>query len=249
VRTFLAAFERADLRSAAACVKGVKMSPAQLDALAREVRKEPMTMSLSEAKTTVSGDSAAVAGKLTVKPGGARKPETLDTQVNLVSSGGAWLIVPNAARAQQDRNPDMVNAFAWVLTEPKVLERAKGAAESAVCLSNVKQLCTAALMLSQDYDEVYKLNASTFTKSLTPYVRNASVFTCPAAAGAAYSFNGNLAGVRAVKIHAPAQTVMIYEGKNGKLDFRHNGRASVGFADGHAKWVNAQDAKNLRWKP
>ena len=42
---------------------------------------------------------------------------------------------------------------------------------------------------------------------------------------------------------------MIYEGKNGKLDFRHEGKATVGFADGHAKLIDAQGAKKLRWKP
>ena len=47
----------------------------------------------------------------------------------------------------------------------------------------------------------------------------------------------------------PAETVMIYEGKNGKLDFRHNGRATVGFADGHVKLTDAEGAKKLRWKP
>ena len=42
---------------------------------------------------------------------------------------------------------------------------------------------------------------------------------------------------------------MIYEGANGKLVFRHDGKACIGFADGHAKLVTAEGAKKLRWTP
>jgi prepilin-type processing-associated H-X9-DG protein len=84
-----------------------------------------------------------------------------------------------------------------------------------------------------------------------PYIKNESIFKCPSDASGAvsYSFNANLAGVKLAKVSAPAETVMIYEGKNGKLDFRHEGKAAVGFADGHAKLVNAEGAKKLHWRP
>jgi prepilin-type processing-associated H-X9-DG protein len=48
-------------------------------------------------------------------------------------------------------------------------------------------------------------------------------------------------------VASPAKTVMIYEGKAGKLDYRHNGRAVVGFMDGHCKLINADEAAGLIW--
>jgi len=113
----------------------------------------------------------------------------------------------------------------------------------------VKQICTAALMFLQDFDEVFRLKAETYKKSLMPYVKNEAIFKCPAEGGGSYSFNANLAGVRLSKVPKPGETVMIYEGRGGRLDYRHDGRAAVGLADGHAKLVNAEGAKKLRWKP
>jgi prepilin-type processing-associated H-X9-DG protein len=41
---------------------------------------------------------------------------------------------------------------------------------------------------------------------------------------------------------------MLYEGKDGKLNFKHDGKAAVAFADGHAKLVTEEEAKTLIWK-
>src|SRR5207244_2572565 len=119
------------------------------------------------------------------------------------------------------------------------------------CISNVKQICAGAMMLMVDNDETFKLKAETYKQSLMPYIRNEAVFKCPAdrGSGASYSFNANLAGLNLAKVVAPAETVLIYEGKNGKLNFRHEGKAVVGFADGSAKLIDAENAKKLRWKP
>jgi prepilin-type processing-associated H-X9-DG protein len=249
VRTFLAAFERGDLRQAATCVKGVRMTPAQLDFFSQEVKKDPVSFALTNATTTLNGASATVAGKVAVKNPRQSGSESFATQTSLESSGGTWMILANPAKAQADKGTDVVNGLAYMLTEPKVMTMAKSSAEAVACLSNVKQLCTGVLMLNEDNGEVLKLSPATFKKSVMPYVKNASLFSCPVGGAASYSFNANLAGVRQTNIRSVAETVMIYEGKNGKLDFRHDGKAAVGFADGHAKLVNATGAQKLRWKP
>jgi len=51
------------------------------------------------------------------------------------------------------------------------------------------------------------------------------------------------------KFTQPQITVLFYEGANGKLNFRHNGKAAVAFADCHVKLIDAAAAKDLRWKP
>ena len=250
VRSFMTAFGRGDMKQAAACVKGVQLSGAALDALAQQIQKDPASITLSNAKTTLNGTSANVTGQVSIKSGKSDKAQTFTTEVNLASSEGMWQIVPDAARARRD-DSDLVNALAYALTDATVFTKARDAARATVCLSNMKQICLGAMMLAQDYDEKFKLKAEAYKKSLMPYVKREDIFKCPAdsGSGASYSFNASLAGVSLARIAAPAQTVLLYEGKNGKLDFRHDGKAAVGFADGHAKLVSAEDAKKLRWKP
>jgi prepilin-type processing-associated H-X9-DG protein len=170
--------------------------------------------------------------------------------VKLTQAGGQWLILP-PPDLNKVQPTDVVNAVAYVLSNPQVFDQARDTARSVSCLSNLKQVCVGILMYAQDFDEVLKFKATTYEKSIDPYVKNPAVFKCPADASgrSAYNFNPALAGVNSSTLKAPAQTVMVYEGRNGKLDFRHNGKAAVGFADGHCKLVTAAEAKALRWKP
>ncbi len=67
-----------------------------------------------------------------------------------------------------------------------VFARAREKARQTSCLSNMKQIGTATLMYSQDYDEMWcpsvvTNGAATYTAFhlLEPYVKNAQVFMCP----------------------------------------------------------------------
>jgi len=74
-----------------------------------------------------------------------------------------------------------------------------------------------------------------------------------------YSFNEKLDGVKLLKdtldgldlsqFTEPANTVLVYEGKDGKLNFRHDSRAFVVFADSHIELINEEQVKTLRWTP
>jgi hypothetical protein len=253
VRTFLAAFGSGDMKTAVACVKGALTSGPTLAELAQQIKQEPATFTLTNVKTALNGNAAVFTGQVTIKSGDSVKPETLSTQVNLALSGGKWQIVPDANRARQDANPDMVNALAYALTDTKkVFGPANDSARAdSYCRSNVKKLCFGALMLAHYNDEKFKLKPETYKKSIMPYIKSKLVVKCPAdkSGRISYAFNSSLAGVSMTKIQYPADTVMIYEGKNGKLDFRHEGKAVVGFVDGYVKLIDAEGAKKLRWKP
>jgi prepilin-type processing-associated H-X9-DG protein len=250
VRSFLSAFEQGDVRKAAVCVKGVKMSIQAQDVLGKEIKQNPVTFTVSNVKASITGSSATVTADATMKPLRESNELKVTTQLNLISENSVWLIVPDEARAKQQR-PDMINAVAWVLTDATAFARANDAAHSATCLSNLKQIGLAALMFLQDHNETYKLKAATYKNSLNPYIKNPSVFKCPsdASASTSYAFNASLVGVYIGKVKHPELTVVMYEGKNGTLNFRHNGKAAIGFADGHVKLVDASEAKKLRWKP
>jgi prepilin-type processing-associated H-X9-DG protein len=93
---------------------------------------------------------------------------------------------------------------------------------------------------------------------LKPYVANNAVYICPSdkapylqtdGVKTSYSFNANLEGVSVASVKNSSQVVLFYEGKNGKLNFRHNGKASVAFVDGKTTLVSEKEAHSLRWKP
>jgi hypothetical protein len=77
------------------------------------------------------------------------------------------------------------------------------------------------------------------------------IFHCPidSRSELSYSFNGYLENVSDLMVADPANTVLFYEGKDGKLTFRHDNKACVGFANSDVRMVNATDAKRLLWRP
>lgn len=67
-----------------------------------------------------------------------------------------------------------------------VFAQARESARKSQCLSNTKQLATAVLMYTQDYDETYAPNlylvgttAYTFYDLHIPYTKNAGIMACP----------------------------------------------------------------------
>src|SRR5579862_1944984 len=126
-------------------------------------------------------------------------------------SGGALLQAQPQAAAR--------SITGSVLGQPQTDIKARDTARTVTCLSNIKQLSLGVLMLVQDHDEKYALKPETFKKAIYPYVKNEEVFKCPSdeTGSPAYSFNPHLAGLSLAKLKDPAKTVMLYEGKAGKL--------------------------------
>jgi prepilin-type processing-associated H-X9-DG protein len=130
-----------------------------------------------------------------------------------------------------------------------VFARARENARLASCESNVKQIELGLIQYTQDNNE--KFPAGDFQSAVARYAVSDAVFHCPAdeAGGVDYSLNTNLQGVSLEKLNHPEAVVAVYEGKGQKLDFRHGGKAVVGFADGHVRAVTQAQAQALRWKP
>lgn len=126
---------------------------------------------------------------------------------------------------------------------------APGLVEATTCLSNVKQLAMASLLYSQDYDNTLPGTAP-WSDQLTPYARNMSLFSCPTLEKAGqvggYSFNSELAGVKAGAVPTPATVPLIFESLATQLNSveaftaflqnpRHGETRALSYADGHAK--------------
>lgn len=119
-------------------------------------------------------------------------------------------------------------------------------------LSKIQLLNLAAIQFVQDNETKLSLTPETIKEQLRPYTRHdKEPFVAPgdAAEVESFSFNGKLTGAAWDKIEKPETTVMFYLGKEGKLDFRYDGKTLIGYADGHAKAVTAEEAKNLKWEP
>jgi prepilin-type processing-associated H-X9-DG protein len=135
--------------------------------------------------------------------------------------------------------------------------QAREDARTASCQANMKGIALGLLRFASDHQQRFALTARWFQTAYprSAYGKSEAIFRCPAdenssvPAHYSYAFNPFLEGVALSKIADLASTVMIYEGKNRQLDFRHRGGANVGFADGHIKLIHPQEAKSLRWKP
>jgi prepilin-type processing-associated H-X9-DG protein len=233
VRQFAAALAKGDLSAAAKLIKGGAVP---------QMTTPELTipgLTVEDLASTTLGDYALVT--YTAK---ATNLPAAKEHIVLVKSGDTWLIEVPQGR------PGMGFA-SLILSDPPIMRQARKAAISTVCLSNIKQIGLGVIMFLADNDDKFKLTSTNWRTKAEPYLKNAELFHCPMEPSGAfsYSFNEKLAGREATGISDVANTVMVYEGKNGKLDFRHEGRAVVCFTDGHAKLVTEADAAKLRWNP
>lgn len=260
VRTFLASFFEGHFKQAVKCVAGGVARP-EFDEMESDAKTHPMPqkdkIKIAEVAVTLAGDSATAHVKY-AQP----LPSELASEedVPLSKLGDDWKIVPMdlaaAMKLQSDpsaggKNLPLIRMTTAMFTNSPVFAQARSSARKVSCLSNVKQVSLGLMMFLQDYDEKFALKPVNYKAKIMPYVKNEGIFHCPddKSGAVSYSFNVNLQGIALAKIKSPAETVMVYEGKGGKLEYRHNGSACVGFADGHAKMVNQTGAKKLRWIP
>lgn len=120
-----------------------------------------------------------------------------------------------------------------------VFARARENARKANCQSNLKQLGTAIMMYTQDYDETYTpayvINPTVvWPQLLTPYIKNTGVFRCPSDPDAwpilsntmalSYIPNYNMhppldyvgaAGISMAQVQRPAETITLAENADG----------------------------------
>jgi prepilin-type processing-associated H-X9-DG protein len=236
VQAFADALNKQDFAAAAKLVSGGSVDPT----VVRGVGREPLPkFTLSGVSSSVIGEYALVTFHIKLND----SPEKDDYLV-LIRKGGDWLIDPPV-------RDNGLGFSALMLSSVPMMTNARTAAKSTTCLSNAKQLALAAILLEGDNDDVLKVTAANWIEKLKPYMRNMDLLRCPedAFGPVSYSLNPKLLGKSMAAVDQPATTVLLYEGKDGHLVFRHNGRAAVAFTDGHAKLVSEAEAKTLRWNP
>ena len=132
-----------------------------------------------------------------------------------------------------------------------VFSKARENARLASCDSNVKQIELGMLQYTQDHNDKFPPKAASYKDAVYPYIQSEGVFHCPSDQGGPvdYSMNTNLQGISLDNIPHPEAVVAIYEGKDQKPNFRHDGKAVIGYADGHVEEQTEAQAGSLKWKP
>ncbi len=276
VRYFVASVVAKNADAVAACVRGAKPNAALQAYFHSDTRPSALMTNAAVGEMIAEGDAnhARVAAEIVVQApanssaNGAKMGYSLVEMFQLEREGDIWRIVPDAEiEKQMEQQPlspgsskdrylmrpfaaTVVSAF-LPAANPKAAEQIRQATASAACLSNAKQIALGLTMYLQDHDEVYPPKNALYGKSIAPYVKNADVFTCPldAKGTVSYTMNPNMQAAQLAAVMYPARTVLVYEGKNRQLSFRHDGKAVVAFADGHAKLVTPAEAKTLYWYP
>lgn len=121
----------------------------------------------------------------------------------------------------------------------------------ARCISNEKQLALATVMYAQDYDSHYPL-AMNWNDGIYPYVKNTTIFSCPAVGTTVpnYAMNRALAQVKSERVMSPASAVLLFDSRIAErnvtgdislVDYRHEGGYNAAFADGHVKTVKPSE--------
>ena len=267
VRAFVGALNASNGNAMAACIKGAHGSPALqslLSAGAGELAGDN-PIQLNEMVAQGDADHASVAAEVVLGVLNARH-STVDI-FRLERIGGKWLILPDAGIAAQMANsaapgPTQVSlatrplsTLAVIVAFPesalKNAEQARGRAEGISCLSNEKQIALGVFQYMQDHDDTYPKKSASYKDQVYPYIKSQEVFRCllDAKGTVSYAFNANLLGTKMASTKDPANTVMVYEGRNMQMTFRHDGKAAVCFADGHARLITPAEAKNVIWYP
>lgn len=239
VETFLEAYGRAD----AAAMRKCLMISTPSDKTDQFIAKRGFGVTISEVKFDEASTADEIARiNVTYSFASRAVSETLTENVTCIRQDGEWKVISGekiigALAAVAGGNTLALDAF----------ETSRAKAQEASCLSNGKQLVLSVLMYSQDNDEVFP--SQSWVQKIEPYHRNDSILACPldSVGTITYSINTAVAGKSLMKVSKPAETVLLYEGRNGKLSFRHNGKAMIAFADGHCKMVDTKQATRLVW--
>ena len=132
-----------------------------------------------------------------------------------------------------------------------VFQKAREKARLSACDSNVKQIELGMIQYTQDHNDMFPKSAAAYKDAVFPYLQSEQLFHCPSDQGGPvdYAMNTKLQGVSIDKIAHPDAVIAVYEGKNQTPNFRHDGKAVIGYADGHVEEVPESQAGSLKWTP
>ena len=252
VRAFTAEINAGNLSGAAAAVQGSSSKSVSAE-FEREWRAlvGGVKFALQDVLVQTGGSSASVSFELKyINPANGKSTAAPD-RLHLRKERNDWKIRPGAADSLSSGSLFTLSFVAMALADPEAWPKARTAAESLLCMKNMRQVAEAALMFRRDNQGRFPAKAGDFRSSVARYLKPSDIPRCPQdkSSGESYQMNPRILGKRFNEIPIPEDTVMIFEGKAGRILFRHDRRAVVGFADGSVRIVNEAQSRTLRWIP
>jgi prepilin-type processing-associated H-X9-DG protein len=249
LHSFVSAINHDDVAAASRLVQGGQEG-APLEQIKLQLQKVRGTLQYEDSKVSLlrfvgKDNHAIVKIRLGVKNSLNNRITHDESVIMQMVDRWDWKIVPLSIEEfkrslydQDEEESNVLTNLATYFGQPQAIKEI----HTYKCHDNLMQLGAGA--------RYSPLKANDFRKVLLFHLKNEDVFHCPdQRVGSAYSFNPRLENIDLEKIQQSAQTVLFYEGKDGKLDFRHDNRAGVCFADGHAELVTPERAKTLKWNP
>jgi prepilin-type processing-associated H-X9-DG protein len=119
-----------------------------------------------------------------------------------------------------------------------VFARARGKAQQASCLSNLKQLGLATVMYAADYNDIFP-DASTWRDATLPYTKAPTIYECPTSGlgQQSYEMATPLSRVNQTWITNRPDCALLYDAGLPQGSGPHNGGGDVCYADAHVKWI------------
>lgn len=253
VENFVKAINASDTQALADSVLNAKTDDTVLKTVMAEKDKAKAVITVQNIAIEMKGDDKATATVESTVGENGKEPKKMTDKLDLQKAGGQWKIVA-PDKSALGRNDALLGAMAYLCSGADVSEMMSEARESArtvFCMSNEKQIATGMLMYSQDYDEQYPAQGIVYSDALFPYTKNREIFKCPSKPElpVAYSLNSQLVGKSQAMVAAPAFAVMLYEGNNSQLEYRHQNKSNVAFADGHVKRIAPESVKEILFDP
>jgi hypothetical protein len=264
VRAFVEAVNRAELKRASGYVAGgVYTYPAQrLESFLRKAFAPIFTLE-SIQDGVAEGNSAAVRVQVTM----AGKPMPPET-VAVARTEAGWRIVPPIPGPDTLRERPAVGAFVLAfasplsmlaLVQPIALRAGGSDVWTKPVGKDIALLANFVLMFGAMNGDVFPKDDADLRRGLAPFLKSGSPQLQPIAQNIdrvikqkqalGWRFNPYVAGKPQASVTAPMTTVLIYEDREGNLDYRHDGKALIATTSGTVHLVSPAEAKNYAWKP
>lgn len=242
---------------------GVGREVATVLAILTEAGMDPAQVALMLMMGEHVGDEAMIPWLMmnSMRGGGAQSPAMVERDGRLfIAEGGKLYVIDEATQEvvgtlEYAPRPKPEDSPIWSLLGPMIAD-ARGRALHTACLNNLKQVGMAFMMYTQDHDDW--LPEGNWVEAIYPYVMNRKLFTCPSRPDqpVGYALNQAALALRLNDLENPAGTVLLFETLEGgeapvggaelvPPEGIHNGGIDVLFADGHVKWLIADEAIRL----
>jgi len=234
---------------------GLPLEAATAMAIFAESGMDPAQIMLMAMMAEESGEQAIwpMLIMYSMKGAGALAPAMVERDGRLfIAEGGMLYVIDEetlevVTTVEYAPQPAVEDSPVWSLLGP-MISGARGKAQQAACMSNLKQIGLAFVMYMADHDNW--LPDENWVEAIYPYLNNRALFTCPSRPDqpVAYALNEAVLPMRLDDMPNPGQTVLAFETLEiGEApvggaelvppDGIHDGGINVLFVDGHVKWM------------